>query len=129
MTTGYSLRGYGTQLRDRLNFQSIPLSARVALPETDFINFLIPAGFPTDLYDVAVSTLDTTAPFLSIGPLSKRVKLPNVVFDPVRTVVVAVPRAYGWPRYHAILYRGKTYELTVPKTSAPVLMKSFGRGW
>jgi hypothetical protein len=126
---GFSLRGFGTQLRDRLDFTSIPALSRVSLPQTDYVKFLIPDGFPVGMYEVAVTTLDSTAPLLKIGDLRAAVRLPNVVFDPTRTLILVLPKMHGWTRFSGNMYRGKTYQLEYPSEKRETVMRSFGLGF
>jgi len=99
----------------------------------DFINFDWPCFFDNSKYDVIVQTLDnsTNSNWRNLGPLQKRMMIPNVMYDPYATMAV-VPREHNeqLPKFISRFSRGSNYTIPqVPEGGGEYRMKRSGADW
>ena len=90
---------------------AVPMSIPGRIDGVDFVNFIIPDGFPQG-YNVLVPTLIGSPTFSkTLGPLAPRHILPNAQYDPYGSIFLINPNP-NLPTFTAPMSRGGTY--TIP---------------
>ena len=112
---------------------TLPHAIPYRLNATDYVFFNYPERFPAASYEVVVESASNASPnpldrFRSIGPLDRKVELPDVYFSKgfgSHAKIGLIPKTPNLPSFVGNLVRGSTYTVDV---NAPVVTMQGHRG-